>query len=432
MKIISLLAENVKRLSAVEIHPDGNVVVIAGNNGQGKTSVLDSIWWALAGQKNIQSSPIRDGARTAKIRLDMGEIVVTREFRKNRKQQDKVTTSLTVESADGARFTSPQRMLDDLLGELSFDPLDFARAAAKQQVNMLRSLVPDFDFDACDGKITRAYEERRDINRDIKDIDGQLSALPVNEITPIDEKALIDSLEQAHEHNTEIDRRKERRFDVSSQIERGKARIAQINDEVAALEERISKLRNEADETRSNINLAEDRLKAADDLPPPIELEEIRTKIAEAKQHNEQAAQYIRRQELTKKQEALSTTSEGLTEEIGKLQEAKEKAIADANLPIEGLAMADDGITLAGKPFDQASDAEQLRASVAIAMALNPQVRVVRIRDGSLLDETSMKLVAEMADKQEMQVWIERVGTSDKIGFIIEDGHLKKESENAE
>src|SRR4051794_36946621 len=118
MKIIELCAENVKRLKVVQIKPDGNLVEITGKNGQGKTSVLDAIWWALAGKANIQSAPIPKGEAEARIRLALGEIKVSRTFR----QRDgaEPTTTIIVENADGARFPSPQALLDGLLGELAF------------------------------------------------------------------------------------------------------------------------------------------------------------------------------------------------------------------------------------------------------------------------------------------------------------------------
>lgn len=54
MKIVSLTAENVKKLTVVEITPAGNLVQITGKNGQGKSSVLDAIWWALAGRITLK------------------------------------------------------------------------------------------------------------------------------------------------------------------------------------------------------------------------------------------------------------------------------------------------------------------------------------------------------------------------------------------
>jgi hypothetical protein len=54
---------------------------------------------------------------------------------------------------------------------------------------------------------------------------------------------------------------------------------------------------------------------------------------------------------------------------------------------------------LRGEPWSQASDAERLVASMQMAMAMNPKLSIVRVRDGSLLDGDSMRLVAEMAAK---------------------------------
>ena len=102
------------------------------------------------------------------------------------------------------------------------------------------------------------------------------------------------------------------------------------------------------------------------------------------------------------------------------------QAIQQAKLPVEGVAFGDDSIMLNGVPFEQASDAEQLRASCAIAMAGNPTLRVIRVRDGSLLDSEFLAIVAQMAEERDYQVWIERVEPG-KQGFVIEDGMVKTE-----
>jgi hypothetical protein len=57
-------------------------------------------------------------------------------------------------------------------------------------------------------------------------------------------------------------------------------------------------------------------------------------------------------------------------------------------------------------------------------MSANPKLRVLRIKDGSLLDENGLKLITEMADKNDYQVWVETVNTSGNVGVYLEDGSV--------
>jgi hypothetical protein len=113
-----------------------------------------------------------------------------------------------------------------------------------------------------------------------------------------------------------------------------------------------------------------------------------------------------------------------LTRQIEDRTNDKAAKIAAAKLPIDGISFGEGQVLLNDLPFDQASDAEKLRTSVAIAMAANPKLPVVLIRDGSLLDEDGLRLVAEMADARGAQVWIERVGTGG-VGIVLENGYVK-------
>ena len=63
MKINKLEIENVKRIKAVKVEPKASgLTVIGGNNNQGKTSVLDSIAWALGGERYKPSQATREGS----------------------------------------------------------------------------------------------------------------------------------------------------------------------------------------------------------------------------------------------------------------------------------------------------------------------------------------------------------------------------------
>jgi hypothetical protein len=57
-------------------------------------------------------------------------------------------------------------------------------------------------------------------------------------------------------------------------------------------------------------------------------------------------------------------------------------------------------------------------------MATNPQLRVMRIKDGSLLDSSSLDVIAAMAKDNDFQIWLEEVSTTGKVGVYLEDGEV--------
>jgi DNA repair exonuclease SbcCD ATPase subunit len=423
MKILKLNAENIKRLQAVEITPQGDVVTIAGRNGAGKSSVLDSIWWALAGTTHIQAEPVRKGQTKARIRLDLGEIIVERRF-------TEASSSLIVENAQGARFPTPQKMLDSLLGELSFDPLAFSRMAPKEQFDELRRVAKvDVDFDQLDGLNRGDYGKRTDVNREAKAKRAQADGITVPAETPeaaVDESSLVDELQAAGEKNAELERRAARRREAEQTVQ-------QKNDVAAAHAERARKLHDEmvkaeqlAESLWQEARLLKEQLDAAGDLPKAIDVTELRQAITRARTDNDNVKKRERREALLSEATALEAQSRALSEQIEAREEEKAQAIKSAKMPVDGLGFGEGVVTYKGIPLDQASSAEQLRVSLAIAMAANPKIRVIRIQDGSLLDDDSLAAVAEMAKANDYQVWIERVSTDGKVGIVIEDGMVKE------
>lgn len=425
LKIISLVAENVKKITALNIQPDGNVVQITGKNGSGKTSTLNSIWWALAGAGNVQSAPIRKGQDRAVIKLDLGEVIVTRTFTK--RDDDTAGTTITVENAEGARFPSPQRMLDSLLGSLTFDPLAFARMKEKDQFDALKRFVPGIDFANIEGLNRADFDKRTAVNKRAKDLVAQASAIAIPESVPaekVDEEALIKEIGEVGSFNAELERREERRRQATADAESLRNQAETARDKAIDLRAQADSHDAQAVDLDKKAAELEQRLAAAPPLDEKKDAAEVKARLDRAKATNAAVDRMAQRAKLLADADAAKKESETITARMDKREDDKRAAIAAAKLPVDGLGFGDDAITLNGLPFDQASDAEKLRTSIAIAMAANPKLRVILVRDASLLDEDGMRLVAEMADAHDCQVWLESVNSSGNVGIVMEDGHV--------
>ena len=133
------------------------------------------------------------------------------------------------------------------------------------------------------------------------------------------------------------------------------------------------------------------------------------------------------RQNLQVRLNDKTTESDGITQQIESIDRTKKEAFLNVRFPVDGLAVDEEGITYNGIPFRQCSSAEQLKVCVAIASALNPEIRVIRVPDASLLDEESMKVMQDLAQQQDIQIWMERVTDGkEKVGVVIEDGAVKQ------
>lgn len=432
------------------------------------TSVLDAIWWAIEGATHIQASPIRRGENKARIRLDLGDLIITRRF--SAQEDGGYTTALSVETPDGAVFRRPQELLDKLVGALSFDPLAFSRMKPRDQFDALRKFVTEVDIADIDTQINAEYAQRTNVNRDLDRARTAADLIDVSDTPPaerVDEAALVTQLQEASDHNTVLERRTGNRARAESEIrqlreaadaalasidreveskEQGHAKyvadlerqIAELSARITAADEQLIADRKQITDDRNSVAAARrkqaDALQAqmdgAEPLPPSKDTAALAAEVTAARESNKALdaweQQRARKAEHAREAEALQKQSEELTAAMAEKTQQKQAAIARAHLPIAGIGFGDGFITLNGVPFEQGSDAEQLEASVAIAAALNPRLRVIRIRDGSLMDPDALQRLEEFAERMDFQVWVERVDVTGDVGFVIEDGHLKQ------
>lgn len=421
MRVVHLEAENFRRLRAIEIDPDANVVVLTGDNAQGKSSVLDAIWAALGGGAALKqmgtTEPIHHGADEARVKVDLGDIIVTRTWDVGSNK-----TTLIVESADGARFQRPQQMLDGLLGRLSFDPLTFANMKPADQLAELVSLVElPFDPAVLDGQRLRAFEARTEVGREVKTLTAQIELIPNDEEAPEEEQSAAEIVAEMNTARAIVEEHaaiRQEAIDAAATVAADQTRV----DELTAL---LGRAQASLDQSTASALSAQ---AAAADLPDDPDMAEFDVRLADVDAVNTRVRAMAERRRLVAAHDEKLTKQVEYTEVIERLDEERQTAVSAAKMPVPGLDFGDGHVIYQGAPFQQASAAEQLRVSVGMAMAANPQVRIIRVENASLLDEGNMAILTEMARDRDYQVWLEVVASGDPVAIHIEDGMVVTEA----
>lgn len=411
MKIIHLYSENVKRLKAVDITPQDDVVIISGMNEQGKTSVIDSIWFALenrAASKN-NPQPIRAGQDKAIITLDLGEYIVTRRF-------TSAGTTLEVRTPDGSKIPSPQKLLDGMIGDLSFDPWEFARRSEQEQRQMLSDLL----FKLTQGKLDmadferrreEAYTARADANRERKRLATLITHVtPPKAGEPTDELAaqdLINSINDA--------------LVLKRSIDEAKSKAQSLLTRLAELQKLVQEASNEYNAT----------MRFLEEAPEVPNIAHLQSELTSIQDRNKRAREIQEYNKLNGGLQLIDQEIGRLNDKLELIEIEKAEALEASPLPVKNLRITPDGIMVVAEgdklvPFCQASAAQKLRISLGIAMAANPTLRVIRIADGSLLDDVSMQTIRDMAKNENYQVWVEYASRNaqDRMGVYIEDGSV--------
>jgi len=416
--IVNLEVENVKRIKAVRIKPDGTVV-IGGKNGAGKSSVIDAIEFALGGKPSAEK-PIRTGTESAKVVVELDDFTITRRFTSKGSRLEITTSNNGIKS----KISSPQVLLDELCGKLTFDPCQFATMSPKAQADILRDMT-GVDVSEIDAKRKEVYDNRTVANKNKKTYEARLQGMTFTEGLPnnsISVAELSQQLIAAEKHNNS---RREKERQVEKLHNEYNANINQINileDKIVELKQLNLEIENQGKEINKELKLAFN-----------IDTTALQQQIGEAESTNEKIRNNENVNDLRKQLAECEIESNRYTKQIEDLDAKKVTLISTAaeKLPIPGLTFDSESVYYNGEPFSQCSQGEQIRVSVAIGMALNPKLKILLIRNGSLMDADNMAIVKDTAAKEGYQLWIERVAGRDAGGgkpadcsVFIEDGEV--------
>lgn len=438
MKILELVGENFKRIRVVEIKPDGHVVTITGRNGQGKTSVLDLIWFLLKGRKAQPVKTLRNGSEKmrGKIRVGDGDLEfwVTRTLGSNT-----AIPTLTIEMIKGQRDKTPQEFLDDIFGELTFDPLAFIHMDTKEQIAELRKTAKvNVDFEAIAEANAEDYKTRGAINKEVDQLRVRINSMETLEGLPaqkVDESAILAKLNNAGEAN----RKAQETWRAKQELGQTAARIGvekiekerQINNQrfvIQELQKQIDQANKTLTDMEQQLVVLEERRQEAEEWfqaapsGESVDVSALTQELQNAQRTNRAIDARQQKEQLQKELAEKKRASENITRQMEAREEQKRAALAKAKIPVDGLMFDENAVTYNGLPLEQLGEGEQIRISTLIGMAANPRLRVLCIRHGEALDEDGMKVLAKMATEHDYQIWMSRVDSSGKTGIVLEDG----------
>lgn len=418
MNILQLEINDLKKIRAVEIHPEsGKPVILTGDNGNGKSSVLDAIVLALS--NTGLEDPIRHGRPSASVKITLGSDKA--EFLLERKVTKK-GAYLTLTDAEGVPVQKAQTFLNGLLGNYAFDPLEFTRLKPKQQVEALKEAA-GIDFTDLDRDRAEAYAARTEINRQGKDLKSRFDAMPAPaEGVPTEElsaASLMENLQALREKAMMVERAKEETERAEAHETDAATEVLRIQKQLSDAQAKLADLTTKREEARAAETAA---LKAA---PDAAALNAAKEAVEAVDATNSAVRAARESKEVERQLDDMRNQSARLNRKIEEIDETKAEAIKNSSLPLDGLEMTDDGVMFNGTFFSQLSTAEQIRVSTLVAMSQNPGLRIIIIREGALMNSANLAMIANLANEQGYQLWIEKFQeNASETGIHIEDGNI--------
>lgn len=403
VKINSLEFENVKRIKAVQLEPVKNgLTVIGGKNRQGKTSVLDSIAWALGGDKYRPSDPKRDGSVIEphlKIVLDNGLVV----------ERSGKNGSLKVIDSTGNK--GGQQLLNRFVESFALDLPKFLNQSSKEKADtLLRTIGVGDKLYNLEMQEQTAYNQRHTIGQIADQKEKFAREMPVYAGVPSEPISA-----------SELIRQQQDILAKNGENQRKRDNLQHYTKEVEQLEDNIRKLTERLEESKRNLETAQ---KSAENLTDESTAE-LESNISQIDELNKKIRANLDRQKAEIDAEDYRRQYQQLTEDIDDIRKAKSELLNSANLPLDNLTVENGELIYNGYKWDNMSGAEQLIVATSIVRKLNPECGFVLLDKLEQMDTDTLKNFGEWLENEGLQAIATRVSTGDECSIIIEDGMSK-------
>ncbi|GET15217.1 hypothetical protein SN4111_14790 [Ligilactobacillus agilis] len=413
VKINKLEIENVKRVKAVAIEPTPNgLTVIGGNNGQGKTSVLDAIAWALGGNKYKPTKAQREGSVTPpslQITMNNGLIV----------KRDGKNSSLKVIDLTGRK--AGQQLLNEFVEELAINLPKFLEASDKEKAETLLQIIGVgdelFELDSAEARL---YNDRRAIGQ-IADQKKKFALEKPYYTDAPDELVSVSELIQQQQailaRNGENQRKREQVTKISQDLDLANQIVNSLKKQLQEAEEKQAKL-------QADLEVAH---KSAADLKDESTAE-LEKQLAEIDEINRRVRANLDKEKAESDAKEFKEKYDSLTAEIEEIRAKRTDLLSKADLPLPGLSVMDGKLTYNNQQWDNMSSSEQLRVATAIVRKLKPDCGFVLLDKLEQMDLQTMNEFGKWLEQEGLQGIATRVSIGDECEIIIEDGYVVKDT----
>lgn len=434
-KIIKL---QIKSLFGIkEFSADGKSLELTGKNGVGKTSVIDSIRYALT-NKSDRDYIVRNGETEGEILIETDNgLRINRKARTNQADYKSI-------KQNGAEVGSPESFLRDIFTPLQLNPVEFMHMDKNKQNAIILDMIEySWSLETIKewfGEIPSwiNYEQnilqilndiqsekgqyfinRQDINRDIRNkkafIEDLGNTIPTGYQVETWEKAsageLYQKIERIRRDNQTIERakllkdgrdNKVRKFEADREIAKAaldsetRNRESQIDKDIIKLQEQIKALQVEKEtlaiKKQDRLALIEEQYKAnvakfdaevaeyAEYLDKePQDVTELCEEVRNIELMKSYINEYKRMIGLQADVEELVAQSEALTAKIEKARTLPGEILANCTIPIKGLTVVNGIPLINGLPVSNLSEGEKLDLCIDVAIQKPNGLQIILI-----------------------------------------------------